>query len=52
MPLSPLELREVARRVVAETTAAQGLPYYIEDETVLHRMAGLITARDGDGDGS
>jgi hypothetical protein len=48
------ELREIARRVVAETTAAQGLPYHVEDAAVLCRVAALMLARPqgGDGDGA
>lgn len=37
------ELAEVARQLVERTTAAQGLPAVIEDETALRRVAGIVS---------
>lgn len=37
---------EVARRIVEETTAAQGLPFHIEDSAVLRRVAQLTQPQD------
>jgi hypothetical protein len=40
--VSPAEAREVGRRIVTETTAAQGVPYYLEDEAILLKVARLM----------
>jgi hypothetical protein len=46
------EAREIARQVVAETTAAQGVPYHVEDEAVLLCVAAILAGpRGGDGHG-
>lgn len=37
-------IAEVARQIVAESTATQGLPYHVTDEAVLHRVARIMTA--------
>ncbi len=38
-------LAEVARLMVEQTTAAQGLPFHVEDPATLHRIALLIKSR-------
>jgi hypothetical protein len=41
------EVRQIARQVVAETTAAQGIPYHVEDETVLLRVVSILARPQG-----
>ena len=38
----PATLAEVARRIAEQTTAAQGLPLYVEDPATLRRVAQRI----------
>lgn len=45
--MSPEEVREAALRVVERTTAAHGVPRYVEDEKVLRRVAAMLDERRG-----
>jgi hypothetical protein len=49
--MTPDEVREIAHQVVVESTTAQGLPYYVEDEAVLHKVALLLADGQQGGDG-
>ncbi len=39
----PPTLAEVARELVEQTRAAQGLPFHVEDPATLHRVALLMS---------
>jgi hypothetical protein len=40
----PATLAEVARLMVEQTTAAQGLPFHVEDPATLRRVAQLTSS--------
>lgn len=44
--MTPEEVREAALELVERSTAASGVPRYIEDEKFLRRVAAMLDERD------